>query len=567
MTSTEAVKREIERFLRSPAPEVLCITGSWGVGKTYTWQTILDRVRSKHETGLSRHSYVSLFGIASLEAMKTAIFENLEFLLPEGSTSLERFLSGGNAAFKGGKKLAGALSALPVPYLGGALSKAQPLLFSAIRNQIVCVDDLERRGSISVKDVFGLISYLREQRACKAVFLLNRAQLDDAGQKQFDDYFEKVIDTQLVLAPTSEEALGIAITDSDDLSSLIREHCERLNISNIRVIKKIERLIRMLDEQILSQCSPDIVRQIVHSMVMFGWRKLDAGAAPPPSSYLMRGQFERYTMGRGEFQDEEHASDDPERERWDVVLDGYGWGMMDDLDNALLNFVETSLLEADEILSRAKEVENGLGQRKQMEAFEQCWRPFHDSFKDNEDEVSASIVHGIKDNFAVVSRPNLDAAISILEEIGRDSDAANLIDYASANGSSEFWTSDDPFHRGVKNERILKVIQERRRVAQPTLDFENALRTVESLKREKLALLAAVPVERFEQLFKDSSGEELRSYIYAPLELGKVGGISDDAKRIAAKVKEALRRIANMSKLNAIRASKYGVSLDSDEPD
>ncbi|MBR0839452.1 hypothetical protein JQ607_04525 [Bradyrhizobium liaoningense] len=55
--------------------------------------------------------------------------------------------------------------------------------------------------------MFGLISYLREQRGCKAVFLLNRAQLDDAGQKQFDDYFEKVIDPQLVLAPTSQEAL------------------------------------------------------------------------------------------------------------------------------------------------------------------------------------------------------------------------------------------------------------------------------------------------------------------------------------------------------------------------
>lgn len=282
--------------------------------------------------------------------MKTAIFENLEFLLPEGSTSLERFLSGGNAALKGGKKLAGALSALPVPYLGGALSKAQPFLFSAIRNQIVCIDDLERRGSISVKDVFGLISYLREQRACKAVFLLNRGQLDDAGQKQFDDYFEKVIDTQLLLAPTSEEALAIAITDSDDLSSLIRQHCERLKISNIRVIKKIERLIRMLDEQILSHCSPDIARQIVHSMVMFGWRKLDAGAAPPPSSYLRRGEFERYTIGRAEFQDEEHASDDPERERWDVILNDYGWGMMDDLDDALLSFVETNLLDADDIV-------------------------------------------------------------------------------------------------------------------------------------------------------------------------------------------------------------------------
>ena len=148
MTSAEAVKNEIERFLRSPEPEVLCITGAWGVGKTYTWQTVLDRVRAKRATGLSRYSYVSLFGISSLAGMKTAIFENRDFLLPEGSTGLERFLSGGNSIVKGGKQLVGAAAALPIPYLGGALSKAQPLLFSAIRNQIVCVDDLERRGAL-----------------------------------------------------------------------------------------------------------------------------------------------------------------------------------------------------------------------------------------------------------------------------------------------------------------------------------------------------------------------------------------------------------------------------------
>jgi hypothetical protein len=33
MTSAETVKKEIERFLRSPEPEVLCITGAWGVGE------------------------------------------------------------------------------------------------------------------------------------------------------------------------------------------------------------------------------------------------------------------------------------------------------------------------------------------------------------------------------------------------------------------------------------------------------------------------------------------------------------------------------------------------------
>jgi hypothetical protein len=38
MTSTAIVQAEIERFLRSSEPEVLCITGDWGVGKTYTFE-------------------------------------------------------------------------------------------------------------------------------------------------------------------------------------------------------------------------------------------------------------------------------------------------------------------------------------------------------------------------------------------------------------------------------------------------------------------------------------------------------------------------------------------------
>ena len=44
--------------------------------------------------------------------------------------------AGGNTIMKGGKQFASTVAALPIPYLGGALSKAQPLLFSAIRNQI-----------------------------------------------------------------------------------------------------------------------------------------------------------------------------------------------------------------------------------------------------------------------------------------------------------------------------------------------------------------------------------------------------------------------------------------------
>jgi hypothetical protein len=46
MTSTQLVQAEIKCFLQSPDPEVICVTGEWGVGKTYTWQRILDETKS-----------------------------------------------------------------------------------------------------------------------------------------------------------------------------------------------------------------------------------------------------------------------------------------------------------------------------------------------------------------------------------------------------------------------------------------------------------------------------------------------------------------------------------------
>jgi hypothetical protein len=493
--------------------------------------------------------------------MKSAIFENLEFLLPEGSAGLERILSGGNTILKGGKQFANAVAALPIPYLGGALSKAQPLLFSAIRNQIVCIDDLERRGALSVKGVLGLVSYLREQRGCKVVLLLNRTLLDDSSQKEFNDFFEKVIDTQLVFAPVSSEAVAIAIDQNDDLSKLIRDHCEKLDISNIRVIKKIERLIRMLNEPILSKCDPDITRQVVHSMVMFGWRKLDVGAKPPPISYLQQGEFARFMLERDE--NEEGGQDNAERQRWDVILAGYGWRSMDGLDAALLNFVETSVLDTDDIIEKAKAVEAGLNQTKQMFAFDQCWRPFHDSLKDNEDEVCESIIEGVKNNFTMVSRPNFDAAVSILQELGRTKDADALIDFAKDNGGEDFWTSDDPFHRQVKDSRIRQIVEDRRKATKPIFDFESdLLSATQSMNGEKLAQLASVLVEQYQRLFENSTGKALNDYVYAALEYRKIANATEDMRKVIANAEEALRQIARKSKLNEIRVRKYDVSLD-----
>ena len=75
MTPTERAQAELKRFLSTEDAETLCFSGHWGVGKTYTWQTLLTEATNANEVGLRRYAYVSLFGINSLDDLKLTIFE------------------------------------------------------------------------------------------------------------------------------------------------------------------------------------------------------------------------------------------------------------------------------------------------------------------------------------------------------------------------------------------------------------------------------------------------------------------------------------------------------------
>jgi hypothetical protein len=244
MTTTNIVRDELKRFLYSTDPEVICVTGAWGVGKTFTWQTEFDTARADKKIGLHAYSYVSLFGLNSLDGLKLAICENLE----SSETSHESLSDRGRRFLELLASRAARYRQLAqgIPAIGQFLSTAGLLYFSVVRSQIICIDDLERRGlGVELKDVFGLISFLREQRACKIILLLNEDGLDQ-DKAEFDKYFDKVIDTKLVFVPTSAEALEIALTSNDEGTALLCQYCQILRISNIRVIKKLERLVKQV---------------------------------------------------------------------------------------------------------------------------------------------------------------------------------------------------------------------------------------------------------------------------------------------------------------------------------
>jgi chromosomal replication initiation ATPase DnaA len=69
--SLQPVKDAITRFLTRESPGVLVLKGPWGVGKTHAWHEITGSVGEKIKP--ASYAYVSLFGINSLDDLRTTI--------------------------------------------------------------------------------------------------------------------------------------------------------------------------------------------------------------------------------------------------------------------------------------------------------------------------------------------------------------------------------------------------------------------------------------------------------------------------------------------------------------
>ncbi len=115
-----------------------------------------------------------------------------------------------------------------------------------------------------------VISYLREQRKCKIILILNDEQLSEDGKKSFDKNLEKVVDASLVYEPTALEAANIGFTEQDDLSKDLAARCTSLGITNIRVMKRVIRFAKDL-QPLLQEYEEHVSSVARAALVLFCW--------------------------------------------------------------------------------------------------------------------------------------------------------------------------------------------------------------------------------------------------------------------------------------------------------
>ena len=559
--STELIEKEIKRFLRDSKPEVLCVKGRWGVGKTFAWRKWLSEVQIDSTLSAKRYAYVSLFGLNSLEDLRYSIFENTvtpENLLTGPSVStLDALVRKG---FDLGRKSKSLLQ--PIMALAGAKDGSEALFRSAymlVKDQLVCLDDLERAGNgLSQRDVLGLASSLKEQRNCKVVLLLNDEEMAGVEKAEFDRQLEKVVDIPLIFDPNPEEAASIALGGDTNLEKLLRERTIQLGIVNIRVIKKIERMALRL-QAILEHFSAQILDQAVSAVVLGGWAVLQPNEAPP---YATLRSYNRLVaqMEAAERQEPE------EQPKWVERLSSYPFTFTDGFDAVVFEGVRNGFFNEAALTDAARELQAQLAKNGRDNSFSRAWDQYWHDLTVHDDKLLDDIFAGAMENLQTITPVNISGTARLLRESGRNGQADELIDEYVAARDEEKTFFDIFAHHFMADDKPDPRLAERFAAKHAgfvdTRDPTAVLLDISARggwSDEDVQLLACLTPDQLVEMFRSVKGPELRRSVKFAHQLGRSGG--EDAKRLAATLAEAMRMIAESSAHSKRRLKSWGVPL------
>ena len=246
--------KELEHSLKNllEKERALCITinGAWGVGKTFFWTKFVEReFKETKETlcSLFIKEFYRCFNDIFLEAVKqlkeerntkVAIYISLfgKETLQQIRSDLLLQIYSQNSLIKRLKDFLGSSK------LGGIDASA---VLSCIErkdfeNVIVCFDDFERLSDkLSLKDVLGLISELKEQKNCNVIMILNDGKLAGDGNNDLDTYKDKIVDYEFHYEPSPKESFDLIKDELDVFDNYALEFFIKFNIKNIRNMRRV----------------------------------------------------------------------------------------------------------------------------------------------------------------------------------------------------------------------------------------------------------------------------------------------------------------------------------------
>lgn len=185
----------IANFLDNNSKKCLAINGSWGIGKTYLWKQVENKLSEINAD--KKIVYIDLFGKESYKQ----ILEEMVFKIHGNYNKIMNTFS--QIATKIAKiKSAGTININP------------DAIFSFLKKEdfkkvIVCFDNIERKSdNLSLKEILGLVNLLKEEKECNVVVIFHEEELkeqddnltennkEEETEQDFNSWYQKAKEEQ-----------------------------------------------------------------------------------------------------------------------------------------------------------------------------------------------------------------------------------------------------------------------------------------------------------------------------------------------------------------------------------
>ncbi|TDS68384.1 hypothetical protein C7434_3073 [Pantoea sp. PNA 14-12] len=548
------IREQLLKFISDSSPSVVAIKGEWGVGKTYAWEGYLAEARKEKMISCKRYSYVSLFGVSSMENLKNLIFENsIDYVSGGGEPSFETYRAN---AFNMLEKLGrGSLRKFrDVPFIKSAAPAVETFSFMSINNTLICIDDLERRGAgLDLKDVLGLVSHLKEKKKCKIILLLNDGT---ETTEDYEKHKEKVMDMELDFSPTPEESANIAFDGSKTYHHEIIKYTTELKIINIRILLKIRKYVDMVFG-FFEKAEEKIKSQLLMSTTLFCWSYYSSkNDTKIPTLEFIEKVKDYIFMGK--------KDGGSNHKLWRNILLSYNFTNFDGLDKQLAKLVRKGYIDRLEFEAAVQDVNKKALNDKSLKDYQSAWDDFHHDFSKTEAEIKTKLYASFLNGINLMTPGNLNSIVRLFNELG-DERACYLIDkYIDVRGGevelfnvNSFENSVTDFDEKIKSR--FKIVYEKIIPRMSVADVVDRMVNRSGWREEDEIVLSEATEEDFYNYFINLSGVDITQNIAACLKYRGSSNSSGRQIKIINNVEKALRKIASQSKLNALRLSKFGI--------
>jgi hypothetical protein len=548
----------IERIVfRSSKPVVVALTGGWGEGKTHFWKEVVVPSHSGKRPG-----YVSVFGAESLavirERVVVASIGLSKFASAESGPKWSRTV---NSVFT---TVRGALNSYGAKF-GVSDSVAVELLQTVgLRpGWIICLDDVERLSEkVGFENFLGYVAELRDKWQLKVVVIYNREPIDQDAKSPFHVYEEKVIDRSIAFALDLTDVVHLVFKDvripTVDVFGDVLKRSKALNLRNIRILVKARNYFEEVSHILGPDAEAEYLRAALASLLLFSYMKF-SNQKPADLTFELLAKYSEWEDRLRKTAAGAGGKDMPIADPAKELLQRYQYVVTDDMDRLLMSFVQTDVLNADELRSLHAQYHKDETKRQATKRLHDVFDThYHGTMRNNPAELCDALEAALPPYLPHIPPGELDFSLVVLSSFGREAKAKEIFD-------------DFKRIRGPDFEQLEpdSVFMTEPYSYTPLNDYLQGIRKAQGVDQRSIeAVMDSAYANRFIDLndgarLAEFSVDDLVAYLLAhdqPKLTSKLGVLAKDSN---LKVRElalgAAKKIAATGQLNRMRMEGMGL--------